>query len=943
MLDAATLEAITQEARQAFLDEDAPECLSLLTTGLQQLEGALLNASSATLKPIYKDLGRAAHSLKGGAGMAALPTLQQLCHGMEDLFDFLEKGQVEDTVTALGLLSLATEEVQNLIDLAMTGQIDHGDAPPLEIAVALAEFLTTCTSQEEEVVNVGEVSDFIKTALSLELEACLEKVEQVLVPNAKPNLLVERFKVLAEECTLLGQALSCPWLEQVITHSHEIQSQGILSLAELTPLAIAELRRLRSQFLAGQEPSFSVEFQNLLPRPEKLPEPKGEIPTIAESPIAVPSTAIPDQPLIPVFSKPVSSPSEIAVTPSPLSRPTPEPVTGRQNLRIPLERVTRMSNTVSELLINHERLLIYDKQLRQASRNLKQRSQQLVPMREQVESLYDELTFSEQTSGNGSSSINTNGLSELAEFDALEFDNYTSVHTILQRFQELMVQVQEIQEDIDLVERDLQETLIHVRQSLDSLDEDLTQSRLVPFGALAKSFIQPLEKLSQRHQKSVRLEIVGESILVELVILEQLRTPLTHLIRNAFDHGLEFPKERQALGKNKEGTITLAASITSNQVMLTITDDGRGVNLAKIRQRAIALGLISEKDTVENSREKLLDCIFSPGFSTATNVSELSGRGLGLDIVKHLVESLRGTIRLETQEGKGSRFIIRIPLTLNILPVLLVRSQQKVLALSSQSVLRMLPMGDFPLTDGFIEWENQRLSVRSLHELLSYSPLHRLESKQVKPNNVGLMVVVNGQNVVIAIEEVIDERPLVVKALDPLTPLPAFLTGCAVLGTGEVVPILVPENFDSIWQQQTSHETHSPLPLGPASRNHQRSILVIDDSITVRRTLQRILIRSGYEIIQCRDGKEAWELLNRQNEGIDLAICDLEMPNMDGFSLLQLIRNHAVWKSLPVVVLTSRENDLHRQRAMGLGANKYLTKPFQPNKLLELVGTFIKD
>jgi type IV pili sensor histidine kinase/response regulator len=942
MLDAATLEAITQEARQAFLDEDAPECLSLLTTGLQQLEGALLNASAGTLRLIYKDLSRAAHSLKGGAGMAALPTLQQLCHGMEDLFDALEKGQGSDTATALGLLSLATEEVQNLIDLAMTGQIDSGDGPPPEIAVALAEFLTTCTSPGEEDMNIGEVSDFIKTALSLELEACLERVEKVLVPNANPDLLGERFKVLAEECTLLGQALSCPWLEQVITHSHQVQSQGILSLAELTPLAIAELRRLRFQFLAGQEPSLSVEFQNLLFHSEGMLEPVEGIPTIAESPRTVPlKTMLPDQPLIPVFSRPVSTPSEITETLSPI--PNPESVIGRQNLRIPLERVTRMSNTVSELLINHERLLIYDKQLRQASRNLKQRSQQLVPIREQVESLYDELTFSEQTSSSSSSSIKTNRLSELAEFDALEFDSYTSVHTILQRFQELMVQVQEIQEDIDLVERDLQETLIHVRQSLDSLDGDLTQSRLVPFGALAKSFIQPLEKLSQRHQKSVRLEIVGETILVELVILEQLRTPLTHLIRNAFDHGLEFPKERQALGKNKEGTITLAASIASNQVMLTITDDGRGVNLAKIRQRAIALGLISENDTVENSREKLLDCIFSPGFSTATNVSELSGRGLGLDIVTHLVESLRGTIRLETQEGKGSRFIIRIPLTLNILSVLLVRSQQKVLALPSQSVLRMLPLGDFPLTDGFIEWENQRLLVHSLHELLSYSSLHRLESKQVQPNNVGLMVVVNGQNVVIAIEEVIDERPLVVKALEPITPLPSFLTGCAVLGTGEVVPILIPENFDSLWQQQTSNETRNPPHPDPASRNHQRSILIIDDSITVRRTLQRILTRSGYEIIQCRDGKEAWELLNRQNESIDLAICDLEMPNMDGFSLLQLIRTHAVWKSLPVVVLTSRENDLHRQRAMGLGANNYLTKPFQPNKLLELVGTFIKD
>ncbi|MGL5032612.1 MAG: ATP-binding protein, partial [Microcystaceae cyanobacterium] len=404
---------------------------------------------------------------------------------------------------------------------------------------------------------------------------------------------------------------------------------------------IAEIRLQREQFLAGQTPVISPSFQALLPEPEVVtaiaPPPQiVEIAEVAEVALSKP--------------KAVLAPVEPKIT--------AEPKTSRQNLRIPLERLTRMSNTVSELLINHERLLIYDKQLRQASRSLKQRSQQLVPMREQVESLYDELTFSEAVYSNGSE---PETLAPIQNFDALEFDRYSSVHTILQRFQELMVQVQEIQEDVDIVERDLQETLIDVRSSLNSLDTDLTESRLLPFGPLAKSFIQPLEKLSERYKKPTQVVIIGENVLVEVSVLEQLRTPLTHLIRNAFDHGLELPKERRSQGKDTQGTLTLKAETQGNQVLITVADDGRGINLEKIRQKALALGILSEKEAKTNQPDRILDCLFAPGFSTATQVSDLSGRGLGLDIVKHLIESLRGTIKLETEAGKGSRFIIRIP------------------------------------------------------------------------------------------------------------------------------------------------------------------------------------------------------------------------------------------------------------------------------------------
>ena len=914
MLDAATLEAITQEARTAFLEEDAPLCLTLLLEGLPKLEIAIATDQSIEYcQPIYKNLGRAAHSLKGGAGMAVMPTLNQLCHKMEDLFEALEQGRVEDNITAFGLLSLATEEVQTLIDAAIAegaptvsaGQID--DQPEqLEITIALEQFLETLGEAGAIADNNDAPDSFIAIALGVELESCLVRVEKLLPPENSENALQESFKLLQEESTLLGQALSCDWLEEIISLSQQIQATQQVPLRELIPVVIAEIRQLRENHFQSQPTQISENLRGLLPQ------------VAIETP-EVPQTLV----------KPVIPAKTVAETGS------------KQNLRIPLDRLNKMSNTVSELLINHERLLISDRQLRQASRNLKKRNQQLIPMREQVESLYDELSFREQPSHTAIATPNGQN-SLLEEFDALEFDQYTTAHTTLQRFQELMVQVQEIHEDVDLIERELQETLLQVRQSLDSLDGDLNQSRLVPFSTLANAFIQPVEKLSQRHLKSAQLVIEGENVLVELAILEQLRTPLTHLIRNAFDHGIELPRERASVGKPEMGQIKLSAVVTSNQVRITVADDGNGIPLAKVRQRAIALGLITTD--ANPSREEVLDYIFTPSFSTAESVSDLSGRGLGLDIVKNQVEMQRGSLKVETEAGKGTRFIIRIPLTLNIVSILLVRCQQQLLAFPSESVTRIISLTEFPIVHGQVTWQEQSFPVRSLEQLLPYNIPNVLQpNPQNRQNIVGLMLPINNKMAVVTVDQIVDERQLVFKAFDQITPIPSYLAGCTVLGTGEVVPILLPEYFEELWQKtEVNTARRATPPKESLSRmGEENSILIIDDSIMVRRTLTRILTRSDYQVMECRDGKEAWDLLIQHLQSFKLILCDLEMPNMDGFSLLQLIRADESFKSIPVVVLTSRESDVHRQRAIALGANAYVTKPFQPNLLLETIAGLI--
>ncbi|WP_228015673.1 Hpt domain-containing protein [Synechocystis salina] len=492
MFDAATLAAITAEARQAFLEEDAPECLEQLTLGFQSLEQVLnSNGDAQQRQKLIQDMGRAAHSLKGGAGMSALTPLQTLCHRLEDLFEALEQGRVEDTSVAVGLIGMTIEETQVMVELANSGQLLDTDEPP-ELALALGEFLTTCQPQSNqgETVN-GNVSQFVRTSLSVELEACLERVERRLERGGTAGELRESFSLLLEECTLLGQALSCEWLEEIAKEFRAQLTEPALDLPSFIPPAIATLRSLRAQFLAGE----------LTPPADPTPVAIVEAPT--------PMTMAQAEP---VQKVPVTASVQAPVTSAPAVKQT----TSRQTLRIPLDRLNKLSNTVSELLINQERLLEYDKQLRQASRNLKKRGQQLIPMREQVESLYDELSFSDQTKvvpGNGeggSDGQNSLGIAGLVDFDALEMDSYTAVHGILQRFQELMVQVQEIQEDVDLVERDLQETLIQMSQSLHQLDSELTQSRLVPFRGLAQSFAQPLEKLGDRHKNQYSLWLKGK-------------------------------------------------------------------------------------------------------------------------------------------------------------------------------------------------------------------------------------------------------------------------------------------------------------------------------------------------------------------------------------------------------------------------------------------------
>jgi chemotaxis protein histidine kinase CheA/ActR/RegA family two-component response regulator len=915
---------------------------------------------------------RAAHSLKGGAGIAELPLISRLAHKLEDGFQALIDRQLELDETLIGVALLTAEQLKSLLTIATTlGEFDTQDADATESLIAawsdiLATVVTpSVTDLDLPTDTTGNVitPEILKIVLYEDLESCLQRVEQVLTANPTPVVLRTALGELGEECTLLGQALGQNWLVDIMTGMQDILQDDNAPLVDLTSAILTEVRLLRSEILPP-DPVDSAVCEGSFAEPEFiesfatqfafLETDRADIEVLIpeESAIALPVASSSDIGLDPTVIHALEAlsinPSVLPLSdaiaeaaPLPLQVVTPQPKEAKAasvetapkppaflNLRIPVSRLDRMSNLIGELLISYERLTLQQTQLQQANVTLKKQTQQLTPINDEVQVFYDQLA----TAGIGTAASGTGGEGRNSEFDLLAFDQYTSLHTTLQSFQELMVQVQESRTDLDIISRDFQDSLAGMRQQLGGLYQDLTASRLVPFKNLAERFVAPLQGFCQRFNKLVELDIVGQETLVDQVLLEQLQTPLTHLLRNAFDHGIEALEDRLMTGKNPTARITLAAQVQGNDVIITLGDDGRGVDLQKVYQRARQLNL-TRLDRDDLTDAQVLEFLFASGFSTAKAVTELSGRGVGLDAVRSQIAQLRGSIDVHSVPEDGTTFTIRLPLSLNILPLLLCRCQQQTLAIPSPNVREVIALAEYLADDvdaESIHWQNQEIPLFSLINWLPYG--HAFEAVGRMRNKIGVVLDVNGQPVVVAVDTLLGERELVLKPFDTTVPVPAYIAGCTVLGSGEVVPVLSPERLTLLLDRMMTRSItpERAAPVAPRSRR----ILIADDSVAVRRFLEGLLTSAGYQVLACRDGKEALEALEQDSAAFSMVITDIEMPRLDGLGLLRSIRGDQRFCQMPVAMLTSRDNAQHRQKAKGFGADAYFTKPFQPNDLL---------
>ncbi|MEB3830225.1 hybrid sensor histidine kinase/response regulator [Phormidium sp. CCY1219] len=887
VLDPDRLASIAEDARHCFVYEEAPECLLALEQGIAQIREQEGNSHNPSAE--YAETIRAAHSLKGGAGMAGLLEVSHLAHKLEELLIALQQGRVGNLSAAHELLSLSADLISDLILNALNNQEPSPTARQrldnfIQSLERFVEDLPAPRPEESEGTqarqqNLGSESDacgeplnpFVKTALEVDLEDCLQRLERSLhlyndnkIPQDAP--LRKSFTLFLEECQLLGQTLNLNRLNQRAREFAARVTTKNTSVEEVAQQAIAEIRQLKTELLTPK------------PKPTPATAP-GSQKSEATTPDSKPrSAAIPER-----FLKYIILNPQAAGNPANL------------NLRVPAWRVNRMSNTVGELLIKSERLAFYQQQLDRASQSLENRIEQLM-------------------------AIAPNG------------DRANTRDS----FPELTVRVAETRTDVKLISREFNALLGQLHASLEQLNQDLTDSRLVPFGEIAQRFAAPLQTLQQQYHKQVELVVRGNDTLVDRAILEQLQTPLTHLFRNAFDHGIELPVERKVQGKSEVAKIILSATVEGSQLTIAIADNGRGIDPQKVYDRALERNLISS-DTPEFSQlstGEIFQFLFAPGFSTATKVTDLSGRGVGLDIVQHACARLRGTLEVESEVGGGTKFTLRIPLTPSRVSAYLCQCQQRILAVETQQVRACISLSPTQVSAGKVEWEKHALPLFSLSGLLPYGRYNRDDAEGNVVPREALVVEGKHRTVAIAVDAILEQRQVVLKPLEMTVSAPPYVAGCTVLGSGAVVPILALQHLEEILPPE---ETPAPIAQVPA----RAQVLVVDDSIAVRRSLEKLLSQAGFAVVLCRDGREALAQLQRSHSRFDLVLSDLEMPNLDGFGLLECIRDRPQWREIAIAMLTSRATPQHLHRARCLGATAYLTKPFQGDRLVQAIAAIL--
>ncbi len=525
-------------------------------------------------------------------------------------------------------------------------------------------------------------------------------------------------------------------------------------------------------------------------------------------------------------------------------------------------------------------------------------------------------------------------------FDPLEMDRFT-------RFQELTRMLAESVNDVATVHRGLQRTVQSTEDQLAAqarltreLQDNLLRTRMVEFDSLADRLYRVVRQTAKETGKLVRLDIVNGTIEVDRGVLERLVGAFEHLLRNCITHGVEGPEVRRAAGKSAGGVIAISLHQEGNEVAIEVADDGAGLDFKRILQRGVAMGLVAAD--AQPTEADLAALIFMPGFSTATQVTELAGRGVGMDVVRNEVNALGGRVEPHSVAGQGTTFKLVVPLTTAVTQVVMLRAGQLRVAMPSplvEIVRRMTPEErDRAYATGRYTHGEDDLPFFWLGALLQGS------ARSIDPSDRSLPVVVvrsAQQRVAIHVDEVIGNQEVVVKNLGPqLSKLPG-LAGVTLLPSGEVVLIYNPVALANLYGPRL-REMLQALETGGLPVEVRETlaplVLVIDDSLTVRRVTQRMLQREGYRVALAKDGLDALEKLAEEQPAVVLS--DIEMPRMDGFDLVRNLRNDARWRELPVIMITSRIAEKHRQHALTLGVNHYLGKPYSEEELLQLVAHY---
>ncbi|MCY0966369.1 hybrid sensor histidine kinase/response regulator [Parathalassolituus penaei] len=934
-------------------------------------------------------LQRDLHTLKGGARMAEQPAVAELCHELETLYERINNGRLGVESGLFNLLQAAHDDLGGQLDA-----IRHGDKPAsaASIMATLSAYMSGDSSGLANISALAPASAPVVEAVAPVEPEIVHTPEVITAPVAAADQIFsesldeadrEILEIFLEEAQELQEALEKTlhdWKSQPEERDAAAETQRVLhTLKGGARLAgLMDLGNLAHDFetdithvLQGSrlldDAFFDLAYQRqdaIVRRIEEVARimasgdlimlnSSGIETTGHESNPALPEVtalAVPQVEVVPQEAMPsnVVSLRPQAAAPARVAEETavavnapaslaglslPDPMANRKApqelVKVSADLLDDLVNLAGETSIGRGRL---EQQVTDFAHTLEEMEMTLDRLRDQLRRLDIEteaqVLFRQERQGPA-----------YEDFDPLEMDRYSTMQQLSRALVESASDLLDLKDTLANKTRDAETLLLQQSRINTELQEGLMKTRMVPFQRLVPRLRRIVRQISQELDKQVDFRVVNADGELDRTILERMISPLEHMVRNAVDHGIEMPVDRMRNGKNEMGIIELAVTREGGDVVLTLSDDGRGVNREAVRRKAIERGLLEPNAQVDDY--ELMQFILQAGFSTAKNVTQISGRGVGLDVVSTEIKQMGGAVEIQSVEGQGTRFVVRLPFTVSVNRALMVRTGDDLYAVPLNNI------------QGIV-----RVSVNDLQEFYSRPRAERgyryggrdyrleylgvmLENEsqpKVAAQNLPLPVLlVNGAvPYALQVDSVLGSREIVVKALGPQFAAVMGVSGGTILGDGSVVIILdLPAMIRAqatLEYQQAKLADRSLAEQRQEKSRRQARVLVVDDSVTVRKVTTRLLERHGFEVLTASDGVDAMATL--QDHKPDVMLLDIEMPRMDGFEVASLVRHDSRLRDIPIIMITSRTGDKHRDRAMSIGVNEYMGKPFQEDNLL---------
>ncbi|WP_338352751.1 Hpt domain-containing protein [Thalassolituus oleivorans] len=941
--------------------EEADEISETIESVLQNWQ-----QSPDNLLPVAQ-LQRELHTMKGGARMAELPEIAALCHELETLYERLNDGVLERDEATFPLLQRAHDTLAEQLQAVRRGDL------PDDAAALIAEihsYLTVPTpeasaeyvpqSMAKDAVHSESADDADREILEIFLEEAGELQEaldralhhweqepdsragadeaQRVLHTLKGGARLSGLKDIGDLAhdfesdiqKALDRNARCD--DAFFKHAYQRHDAIVVRIEALAALLNGE------GVLAHDSGDRLIEVADEIPVAEvddasddmvDTPTVAGDVETSEQS--LVPLVESKPSNVLPLRREQPKAPAQAVASPASSQRKAPTEL-----VKVSADLLDNLVNLAGETAIGRGRL---EQQVSDFSHTLGDMDMTLERLRDQLRRLDQEteaqVLFRQERQG-----------PNYDDFDPLEMDRYSSMQQLSRALMESASDLIDLKDTLTHKTRDAETLLLQQSRVNTELQEGLMKTRMVPFQRLVPRLRRIVRQVSLELNKQVDLRVYNAEGEMDRTILERMISPLEHMVRNAVDHGIEHTEQRLQSGKDAQGSIELDIRRDGGDVVLTMRDDGKGINLEAVRRKAIERGMTTPDARL--TEEEVMQFILQPGFSTAEVVTQISGRGVGMDVVSSEIKQMGGSVEIRSNPGVGTEFEVRLPFTVSVNRALMVRVGDDLYAVPLNniqgivraSVAELQSLYEQPVSERRFEYAGNDYRLDYLGAMLDVEAQPKVTAQHLP---LPLLLIRGSVPFALQVDSLLGSREIVVKSLGPQFASVMGISGGTILGDGSVVIIL---DLPAMIRTQSSleYQRAKALDMQEAERRHEQErrlprVLVVDDSVTVRKVTTRLLERHGMEVFTAKDGVHAMETL--QDHRPDVMLLDIEMPRMDGFEVASLVRHDARLKDIPIIMITSRTGDKHRERAMSIGVNEYLGKPFQEDRLLECINSFL--